>query len=103
MIFEFLEKQNTFKEKLKVTKIMINSLHISEKQKALYIDAIDILDEQWIDKLYNNLSNFIKKSELKDFNDISKNNYSSISWLRKKQADEKTKDINSFSFLISNL
>jgi hypothetical protein len=79
MIFEFLEKQNTFKEKLKVTKIMINSLHITDNQKKLYIEAIDVLDEEGVEKLYKNLSHFIKKTELKDFNDISKNNYSNIS------------------------
>lgn len=103
MIFEFLEKQTSFKEKLKVTKIMINSLHINKEQKKLYLETLEKLNESELNKLYNNLSNFVKKNELKDFNDISKNNFSNISWLRKIKADEKKEDINSFSFLISNL
>jgi hypothetical protein len=45
MIFEFLKKQNKYKEKKKLTQIMIINLQIPEDQKALYIQALDILDE----------------------------------------------------------
>jgi len=45
MIFEYLKKQKKIKEKIKLTKIMIFNLQIPEDQKSLYIQALDILDE----------------------------------------------------------
>lgn len=103
MIFDFLKKQKEFKQKKKLTQIMIMSLQISESQKILYIQALEILDKQWVDNLYLELTRFIENFELKELKEISKNNYSNIAWMRKKEAVEKQKDINSFSFLINNL
>ena len=34
---------------------------------------------------------------------LVKDNFSNISWMRKKEAEEKTKEMNSFSFLLHNL
>jgi len=45
MIFEYLKKQRKIKEKIKLTKLMIFNLEIPEDQKSLYLQALDILDE----------------------------------------------------------
>lgn len=103
MIFDFLNKQKKINNKIKLTKVMIMSLNIPEDQKSLYIQALDILDNNWIEKLYDKLIYFVKILELKDINEINKNNYSKVTWMRKKEAIEKQKDLNSFSFLINNL
>lgn len=103
MIFEYLKKQNKLKEKIKLTKIMIFNLQIPEDQKSLYIQALDILDENWIDRIYNSLVIFIKDIEIKELDQIQKNNFSVILWMRKKEAEERKKEINSFSFLINNI
>jgi len=103
MIFEYLKKQSKLKEKIKLTKIMIFNLQIPEEQKSLYIQALDILDESWIDRIYNNLVIFIKDIEIKELDQIQKNNFTVIAWMRKKEAEERKKEINSFSFLINNI
>jgi len=103
MIFEYLKKQSKLKEKIKLKKIMIFNLQIPEEQKSLYIQALDILDESWIDRIYNNLVIFIKDIEIKELDQIQKNNFTVIAWMRKKEAEERKKEINSFSFLINNI
>lgn len=103
MIFEFLKKQSKIKEKIKLTKIMFLNLHIPEDQKSLYIQALDILDESWIDRIFKSLTLFIENTEIQNLNDIQKNNFSIINGMKKKEAEERKKEINSFSFLINNL
>lgn len=103
MIFEYLKKQNKLKEKIKLTKIMIFNLQIPDDQKSLYIQALDILDEWWIDRIYDSLIIFIKDIEIKELDQIQKNNFTVIAGMRKKEAEERKKEINSFSFLINNI
>jgi hypothetical protein len=82
---------------------MILSLNIPDQQKDLYLGAISILDNFWLEKLYISLSNFSKELEEEELNNIWNNNYYQIAWMKKKEANERKKEINSFSFLISNL
>lgn len=103
MIFEFLRRKKRMDEKIKLINIMFINLKIPEWQKSLYIQALDILDENWIDKIYNELSNFIKNLELKELEDVQKSNFSIINWLKIKEAEEKKEELNSFSFLINKL
>ena len=41
--------------------------------------------------------------ELKDINEIEKNNFVSIDWMTIKEAHTKKREINSFNFLLNNL
>jgi hypothetical protein len=82
---------------------MIISLNIPEEQKELYMEAISILTNDWLEKLYISLSKFINELELEELNNIWKTNFYQVAWMRKKEANEKQKELNSFSFLISNL
>jgi hypothetical protein len=45
MLFDFLKKQKQLKQKLKLTQIVIINLKIPEEQKALYLQALEVLDE----------------------------------------------------------
>jgi hypothetical protein len=83
--------------------MMLMNLQIPEDQKSLYVQALDILDEEWIERIYNSLTLFIKDIEITELEDIQKSNFSSINWMKKKEAEERKKEINSFSFLINNL
>ena len=56
MIFNFLKKRKKTVEKIELIKIMFVNLKIPESQKSLYIQALDVLDESWIDRIYNELS-----------------------------------------------
>lgn len=103
MIFDFLRKRKKIDEKIKLINIMFVNLKIPEEQKALYIQALDILDEEWVDRIYNELSNFINNLELKNLEDIQKNNFSVINWLKIKEAEEKKEELNSFTFLLNKL
>ena len=103
MIFDFLKKQNKLQEKIKLTKVMIMNMEIPEEQKSLYIQALEILDEEWIDRIYSSLTKFVEEIEIKELDQIQKTNFSVISWMRRKEAEERKKEINSFSFLINNL
>jgi hypothetical protein len=40
---------------------------------------------------------------MKQLDEIQKNNFSIVAWMKKKEAEEKRKEINSFSFLINNV
>ena len=103
MIFNFLKKRKKTVEKIELIKIMFVNLKIPESQKSLYIQALDVLDESWIDRIYNELSDFTNNLELKNLEDIQKNNFSVINLLRLKEAEEKKEELNSFNFLINKL
>ncbi len=103
MISSFLGKQKDIKRKKKLVRVMINSLNIPSKQKYLYIDALDVLDETWLDKLYDNMTRFVESLEKKEGDEINISNFASIWGLTKKEVSEKKKEENAFSFLINNL
>lgn len=103
MIFEFLQKQKKRKEKIKLAKIGFLNMQIPEKEKVLYIQALEVLDEEWIDRIYDIIVNFVKTVEIKELEDIQKNSFSVISGLKRKEAEEKKEEINAFSFLINNI
>lgn len=103
MIFEYLKKQKEINKKKQIIKIMIVSLNIPEKQKELYLESISILNKSWLERLFDTLSNFTKEIENNKLNNISNSNFSNIAWMKKKEANEKEKELNSFSFLINNL
>lgn len=103
MIWTFIKKQREKKNKIKILRTMIISLNIHEKQKDIYISALDVINESQFEALYRDISNFIEEIEIKEIKDIEKSNFVEIAGMRKKEAVEKQKDINTFSFLINNL
>jgi hypothetical protein len=78
MIFDFLKKQTKFEKKKKLTQIMIMSLEIPEAQKSIYMQALDIVEDKYIDNIYNDLIKFVEKYEIKELEDISKSNFINI-------------------------
>lgn len=103
MILNFLKKISEKKKRKKIIITIINNLNINEKQKKLYLDSLDFLDDIWLDKLYKSLEEFIWNIEKKQIDDISKENFTKIAWMRKKEVNEKQKEINSVWFLLNNL
>ena len=103
MIFDFLKKQKAVWKKKKVTKILIENLKIPDIQKEILLEALNSLNWPWINKMFDQLTEFIKALELKELDDISKSNYVDITWMQKKEALEKQKDLNAFSYLINNV
>lgn len=103
MLFTFLKQQKVLSKKRSIVKTMILALNIADEQKSLYLEALDALDELGLDNLYKDLTLFVEKIEIKEINEIEEKNFSSIAWMRKREAEEKKKEINSFSFLVNNL
>lgn len=103
MISKFLKKQKDIQKKKKLIKAMIFSLRMPEKQKKLYLDSLDIVNQDTVNNLYNNLTKFISDVEMREIEQINKDNFSSVVWMRKKEAEDKKKELNAFSFLLSNI
>ncbi len=82
---------------------MIISLNIDEDQKTLYVESLDIVEEKDLDELYIKVTRFVEEIEIKDIGDIQSNSYVTVAWMKQKEAHEKQKDINAFSFLIHNI
>lgn len=103
MLFDFLKKQSRKESKIRILKTMIFSLQVWDDIKELYIQSLDVLDDQNIDKLFQDITYFTEKIELKEIEDIQKNSFATVNNMTKKEAEEKKKDINTFSFLLNNL
>ncbi len=103
MLLNFLQKQKELNKKIKLIKTMINSLNISKKNKDLYLESIKGINEESINNLYKLLINFVEEIEIKEIKEIKNTNFLNINWMRKKEAEEKKQEINSFSFLLHNL
>lgn len=103
MILNIFKKYSEKSKKKKIVITIIENLNINEKQKKLYLESIDFLDEIGLDKLYTSLEVFMGEIEKKQIQDISRENFTKIAGMRKKEALEKQKDINSFWFLLNNL
>lgn len=103
MLFNFLKKNRNIQNRKDLIKKIIISLNIPQKNKELYLKSLISIEDENLNTLYNNLVFFIEKLEIKKIEDINKENFSIISWMRKKEAEEKKEEINSFSFLLHNL
>lgn len=103
MILNIFRKYSETNKKKKIIITIIQNLNINEKQKNLYLDSMNFLDEIWLDKLYKSLEVFMWEIEKKQIDDITRESFTKIAWMRKKEVLEKQKDINSFWFLLNNL
>lgn len=103
MIFDFLKKEKTLKQKKEIIKVMVLSMNIPETQKTLYIEALEIVNSDNVDNLYKELVRFTQSVEIKNLEEIKEKNFSEIKGLKKKEAKEKQQELNAFSFLLHNI
>lgn len=103
MLLNIFKKYSEITKKKKIIFTIIQNLNINEKQKNLYLDSLDFLDEVWLDKLYKSLESFILEIEKKQINDIHTESFTKIAGMRKKEVVEKQREINSFWFLLNNI
>jgi hypothetical protein len=78
-------------------------LQIPEEQKSLYLQALEVLDEAWVERIYLTLINFVEKTEIKELDKIKEENFAVVAWMKKKEAEEKLEEVNSFAFLFNNI
>lgn len=103
MLGNIFKKYSESSKKKKIVITIIENLKIKDNQKKMYLESLEYLDNVWLEKLYLSLQNFVNNIEQKQLEDIQKNNYSTIAGMRKKEAIEKQKEINSFWFLFNNI
>jgi len=96
MILNILKKYYNKLSQKKIVITMINALNINQKQKDLYLESLDFLDENGFTKLYESLKDFVWQIEQKNIEDLTKGNFVKIEWMRKKEAIEKQQEINNF-------
>ena len=103
MIFKFWQKQSEIATKKLLLRKLIRKIDIPETDKELILWAIWTSSPEKLDNFYEFVVKFIEKYELKEVNEIEKNNFVSIDWMTYKEANEKKQEINSFNFLLNNL
>lgn len=101
MLFNIFKKQRQKDSKVYLLKSLIDNLDIDQRQKDLYFDSLDVLQERELDKLYIEITKFVEDVEIKKIDKIKRDNFSSPA--RKKELEEKKKEINSVNFLLNNL
>ncbi|MDQ7022197.1 MAG: hypothetical protein Q9M97_01450 [Candidatus Gracilibacteria bacterium] len=103
MIFKFWQKQSEIATKKLLLRKLIKKIDIPENDKELILGAIGNVSNEKLDLFYKSVVNFIEKMELKEIDEIEKNNFVSIDGMTYKQANEKKQKINSFNFLLNNI
>ena len=103
MIFKFWEKQKELSTKKLLLRKLIRKVDLPETDKTLFLEAIWVVPDENIENLYNEVISFIKNFELKEIDEIEKNNFVSIDGMTLKEAENKKREINSFNFLLTNI
>ena len=103
MIFKFWQKQSNIATKKLLLRKLIKKIDIPKEDKELILWAIWTVSDEKLENFYNSVVHFIEKLELKEIEEIEKNNFVSIDWMTYKQAENKKQKINSFNFLLNNI
>ena len=103
MIFKFWEKQKEFSTQKLLLRKLIRKLDIPETDKTIFLEAIWVVPKENIKNLYKDITSFIEKFELKEVDEIEKNNFINIDGMTIKEATKKRKEINALNFLFTNI
>lgn len=89
--------------RLLLVKEIINWLQIDEKQKNLYFESLEFLDEEGLDRFYKKLTSVIDIIEEWESVENFKKQKTSIKELQKEENIEKKQEINSFNLILDNI
>lgn len=103
MLFEFFKKQSKKNNKIKLLSTVIEWLKIPQRQKEIYLWSLDVLNDSELDNLFSQITQFVKTTEIDKISEIYKSNFSSIDWLKKKEAEEQKEELNSLNLLLDNI
>ena len=103
MIFKFWQKQSEIATKKLLLRKLIKKIDIPETDKELILWAIWNSSPEKLENFYEFIVKFIEKYELKEIEEIEKNNFVNIDWMTYKEANEKKQEINSLNFLLNNV
>ena len=95
-----------YKEKehrLILVRDLINWLEIDEKQKQLYIDSLNVLDEESLDRFYKKLTSVINIIEETWNDEKFTKTKDDINLTKNQEQIDKIQEANSFNFLLDNI
>gem|GEM_PF-3798160 len=78
MVSKILKKYHKASQKKVMLKTIISALKISEEQKQLYLGALEVIQNNALDALYEDITAFADNVEVKEIEDIRKQNFTNI-------------------------
>jgi len=84
-------------------KELIEWLQIDLKQKNLYLESLDFLDDEWLDRFYKKLTSVIEIIEENDTLEKFKKQEVNIQQITTDEIEEKKQEINSFNLILDNI
>lgn len=103
LIWGLLKKIREKNEKIQAIKEIIAILHIDENQKQLYYESLEVIDQDWLESLYTQLTaliNIIEEDEIKQNYKEAHNKASSV---KNEETTEKQREMNSLELLLNNV
>jgi len=97
-----LKKFKEKKQRLSIVRESILTLQIDEKQKQLYLDSLELLDDNQLDNLYIQFTALINILEDNKIKQDYRNSHSSNISTNKIENTEKQKELNSLHLLLEN-
>lgn len=95
-----------FKEKetrIILVKDLINALVIDDKQKQLYIESLNVLDNEALDRFYKKLTSVIDIIEEKENKEQFDKAKQLVNATKNQENFAKIQEANSFNFLLDNI
>ena len=100
MLFSWiLERYRKKKEKRLIVRELILSLQIDERQRSLFLDSLDVLDEEGMNVLYARLIQFVESLEEKSIYKSKE----AVDSVKEKERLDRQKDARSFNILLDNV
>lgn len=102
-IWNIFKKYKEKEYRLILVKDLILSLNIDSRQKNLYIESLNILDDESLDRFYKKLTWVIDIIEENENNLSFSKELETINYIKKQEQIQKKEEINSYNFLLDNI
>lgn len=102
-IWNIFKKYKEKEYRLILVKDLILSLNIDSRQKNLYIESLNILDDESLDRFYKKLTWVIDIIEENENNLSFSKELETTNYIKKQEQIQKKEEINSYNFLLDNI
>lgn len=89
--------------RLILIKELIEWLEIDSRQKNLYLESLEVLDEEGLERFYNKLTSVIEIIEEDENKSTFKKQTQEIYKINSQEELEKKQEINSFNLILDNI
>ena len=102
-IWNIFKKYKEKEYRLILVKDLILSLNIDSRQKNLYLESLNILDDESLDRFYKKLTWVIDIIEENENNLSFSKELETSNFIKKQEQIQKKEEINSYNFLLDNI